>query len=121
MTTPTGGGRGRLAIAVAFVCLFLCGGARLAQNVYTLHIEAQPLDRALQDFARQTGIQILFFSELTDGHRSVALSGRYTFDAALAELLSGSQLTYRRVNAKTIEIVSAGALRPGRKTEGRLR
>src|ERR1700743_1791493 len=71
---------------------------------YTLHIASQPLDGALQEFARQTGIQIIFFSFLTDGQRAPALDGKYTVDVALSTLLADSMLTFRWVNAKTIEI-----------------
>jgi hypothetical protein len=73
---------------------------------YTLHIASQPLDSALQEFARQTGVQIIFFSYLTDGRRAPALEGTYSADAAMRALLADSNLTFRRVNAKTIEIRS---------------
>jgi hypothetical protein len=95
-----------LCLGVGLMLALSCGSDRVcAQSVYTLHIEAQPLDLALQEFARQTGMQILFYSPLTDGRSSTALDGRYTLDAAIAALLLDSKLTYRMVNAKTIEIV----------------
>ena len=109
MSASTGMRRWKLAIVVAAVgvtCVFLCG-ARVSQAVFTLHIESQPLDVALQELAKQTGLQVLFFSELTEGRRSVALNGKYTLDAALTALLSDAKLTYRRINARTIEIVPA--------------
>jgi len=98
-----------LAIGVVWSC-FLCGAAQSAvPKVYTLHVASQPLDAALQDFARQTGLQIVFFSRLTDGRRSAALDGMYTLDAAMTALLSESKLTYRLINPKTVEIVSLRA------------
>jgi hypothetical protein len=95
---------------------FLFGGARSAAQptVYTLHIESQPLDGALQQFARQTGMQILFFSRLTDGQRSAALHGMYTLDEAMRALLSESKLTYRVINTKTIQIVPLRTARASR-------
>jgi outer-membrane receptor for ferric coprogen and ferric-rhodotorulic acid len=72
--------------------------------IYQLHIGSQSLDGALQDFARQSGVQIIFFSRITEGLRAPALDGPYTIDTAMAALLSGSTLTYRIVNAKTVEI-----------------
>jgi hemoglobin/transferrin/lactoferrin receptor protein len=78
---------------------------------YTLHIATQPLDTALQEFARQTGVQIIFFSYLTEGQRAPPLDGTYSVDAAMRALLADSKLTFRRVNAKTIEI------RPARRTD----
>lgn len=91
---------------MALMCAGLFPGAlRGAQPAtYTLHIASQPLEGALQEFARQTSIQILFFSHLTDGLRAPALDGTYTVDEAMQALLADSMLAYRRVNAKTIEI-----------------
>jgi hypothetical protein len=85
---------------------FLCVGTGVAApQVYTLHIDSQPLDSALQEFARQTGLQIFFFSRITDGQHSATLSGRYTLDAAMTRLLSDANLKYRLINPKTIEIL----------------
>jgi outer-membrane receptor for ferric coprogen and ferric-rhodotorulic acid len=71
---------------------------------YKLHIASQPLDTALQEFARQSGIQIVFFSKLTEGQHSPALEGEYTVDAAMETLLSGSRLTFRVLNPRTLQI-----------------
>jgi iron complex outermembrane recepter protein len=95
--------RARLALALACAGLFP-GVMRSAETVYTLHIASQPLESALQEFAQQTGIQIIFFSYLTDGQRAPALDGTYTVDVAMNALLANSMLTFWWVNAKTIEI-----------------
>jgi hypothetical protein len=95
-----------LCLSAGLILALSCLSAQVAaQSLYTLHIERQPLDSALQEFARQTGMQILIYSRLTDGRSSAALHGKYTLDAAIVALLLDSKLTYRRVNAKTIEIV----------------
>jgi hypothetical protein len=108
MSTSRGKTPNGLAVALGlfWLCLF-CHEAESAAppRIYTLHIEPQPLDGALQEFARQTGLQILFFSRLTEGRRSVSLDGMYTVDIAMKTMLSGSNLTYRVVNTKTIQIV----------------
>ena len=98
--------RARLAVVLALVCAGLlsraiCGAE---SEAYTLHIASQPLDNALQEFARQTGLEIIVFSHLTDGQRAPALDGRYTVDEAMKALLADSMLTFHWVNAKTIEI-----------------
>ena len=100
------GPRTRPRLTLALVCAGLFPGALLAAEPapYTLHIGSQSLDSALQEFARQTGIQIIFFSYLTDGQRAPALDGTYTADVAMNALLAHSMLTFRWVNAKTIEI-----------------
>jgi hypothetical protein len=98
--------RRRLATALALICAGLFPGALRGEGpaAYTLHIASQPLGSALQEFARQTGVQIIFFSYLTDGQRASALDGTYTVDAAMNALLADSMLGFRWVNAKTIEI-----------------
>jgi iron complex outermembrane receptor protein len=95
----------RLAFAMGLVCAVVWGSVRSDEPiVYTLHIESQPLDVALQEFARKTGMQVLFFSDLTNGLRSAPLDGKYTLDGAMTRLLSDSGLTYRLINSKTIQI-----------------
>ena len=69
-----------------------------------LSIPDQPLEDALQELARQTGIQIVFVSAITNGLRAKPLAGEYTPAAALDRLLAGSGLTYRVLNPMTIEI-----------------
>lgn len=89
------------------LCMWACGcGAAqgIAPPRYRLTIASQPLSDALQEFARQSGIQVIFFSRITDGLRAPALEGQYTATAALAILLADSKLTFRMVNPKTVEI-----------------
>jgi hypothetical protein len=66
-----------------------------------------PLDEALQELARQTGIQVIFFSKITAGHSAPELSGEYTLAAAMTRLLEGSDLTFRQVNEHTVEVRQA--------------
>jgi iron complex outermembrane recepter protein len=97
-----------LVVWVAFLCtdLFSPDTPGAEPDVYTLRIASQPLETALQEFARQTGLEIIVFSNLTDGQRAPTLVGRYTIDAALKALLADSMLTFHRVNPKTVEIRS---------------
>lgn len=71
---------------------------------YELKIRSQPLGAALQEFAKQSGVQIVFFSKLADGHDAPALNGKYTAQQALNALLQGTGLTFHRLDSKTIEI-----------------
>ena len=100
--------RGVAAIGAGMlVSLALTGVQRAAADEpvrYELAIQQQPLSAALQEFAKQSGIQIIFFSKLTDGYAAPALRGTYMPEAALSALLSGTNLTFNRVNAKTIEV-----------------
>ena len=94
----------RLALVLVCAGLFPDAMDGAEPVTYKLHIASQPLDSALQEFARQSGIQVLFFSYLTDGRRARALDGTYTVEAAMNALLAHSTLTFRWVNAKTIQI-----------------
>lgn len=67
-------------------------------------IESQPLGMALQEFAKQCGVQIIFFSRITEGIQAPALNARYTIAGALEILLSHSHLTFQVINLRTIEI-----------------
>ncbi len=73
---------------------------------YDFRIEERSLSAALQEFAAQSGVQIIFFAQLTDGHAAPALKGKYTAAVALALLLAHTDLTFQQINAKTIEIQS---------------
>ncbi|MGY0777657.1 TonB-dependent siderophore receptor [Azospirillum argentinense] len=59
-----------------------------------LAIPALPLGEALTRFGQQTGLQILYSPDLVSGRRSRALAGRMAPAAALAELLSGTGLSF---------------------------
>src|SRR5580698_6878615 len=75
---------------------------------YELSIHAGVvLNEALQELARQTGIQVVFLSEITAGRSSPELSGEYTLTAALTRLLEGSGLTFRQLNEHTVEVREA--------------
>jgi len=76
---------------------------------YAIKIASQPLGTALQSLAKQSGVQIIFFSQITEGLRAPALEGQFTVGAALELLLAHSRLTFRVINSKTIEIRALGA------------
>lgn len=78
-------------------------------KTFTAAISRQPLATALQELARESGIEIIFFSKLTDGHQAPAVQGEVTIDDALHRLLVGTRLTYRRLHGNVIEIRRLGA------------
>lgn len=91
------------------VLLLVEGGARGADapqsvEIHELKIGRQPLDSALQQLARQCGLQIIFFSSVTQGLAAPALHGSYTVDSAMDKLLAGSGLSFHVINAQTIEV-----------------
>jgi iron complex outermembrane receptor protein len=74
------------------------------QTTMGLRISEQPLDEALQEFSRQSGVQVIFFSRITDGVRSPGANGKFTIENALEALLAGSGLSFRVINPRTVEI-----------------
>jgi outer membrane receptor for ferric coprogen and ferric-rhodotorulic acid len=94
-----------LLVSIAWVPT--CSGATPSDQheKYHLAIDSLPLSRSLQEFARQSGVQIVFFSEIAEGLQAPSLNGQYTIATALAILLQGSRLTFRVINPKTIEIL----------------
>lgn len=108
---------GRVRFRSAFVaCALLvlyCGIVRGAEpRNFNFDIKSQPLANALQELANQSGTQIVFFSKITDRLKAPAVKGRYSVDAALQRLLGNSNLTYRHLNEKTIEVRANSASKP---------
>jgi len=95
---------------VAIAWFTRLAGAPSSEHVrYSFKIDSQPLGAALQALAGQSGVQIIFFSQLTEGLRAPPLEGQFTLNAALELLLAHSRLTFRVINPKTIEILALGA------------
>lgn len=72
-------------------------------------IAAGPLERVLPAFARQSGRQILYPSALVAGRSSAGVSGELTSEAALAQLLRDTGLTYRRSRPNVYVLVDPSA------------
>lgn len=72
----------------------------------TLHIPAQELARALDQFSRATGMAVLVDSQLSRGRRSLAVDGEFTAAEALRRMLGGSGLMakYSRDDAFTLQV-----------------
>jgi len=73
-----------------------------------LHIDAQPMPKALAAFAAQTGMQLIFSSvEVKKSLQAPALEGAYTLEGALGKLLANTELSYEYINERTLAIRSA--------------
>ncbi|CUU42309.1 Outer membrane receptor for ferric coprogen and ferric-rhodotorulic acid [Blastochloris viridis] len=75
-------------------------------------IAEQPLSSALETFSRISRVQVLYESDLAFGLRSRGASGRFTPEAALEMLISGTDLRIRftRDDAVVLMRPSAGTL-----------
>jgi len=87
------------------ICMSVHGAQiERAPGTYALSIDRQPLDGALQQLAHQCGVQVIFFSRVTEGLSAPAIQGDYTLAAAMDRLLGGTGLTSRVINPQTVEV-----------------
>jgi iron complex outermembrane receptor protein len=99
----------------AFVCLAITGHAIASDPTESVrkptHIPAQALGPALKQFAQDRQLQVLYFSDAVRNVQTGGASGDLSADEALAQLLTGTGLSYRYVDHKAIAIVppSSGA------------
>lgn len=73
-----------------------------------LNIPAQSLGSALQEFGRQTNVQVLYSPGDVQGKNSPAVKGKMQPQQAIAALLAGSQTTYN-LNGNTLTVTAAGS------------
>lgn len=84
-----------LALALAFgpaISHAQTDTSRVAQSI-EISIASQPLAQALNDFARQTQMELFVQPSLVAGKTAPAISGQFTAQQALDRLLVGSGLT----------------------------
>jgi outer membrane receptor protein involved in Fe transport len=72
-------------------------------------IAAQPLPHALREFAAQTGLQLIYVSEIAATHRSKEAPGGLAARDALHCLLEGTGLRFEFLNDRTVRIFSASS------------
>jgi hypothetical protein len=82
-----------------------------------LSIPAEPLANALNDLAQQSGLQVMFPSELVARLRSPEVKGSLTAAEALQRLLSNTGLRFEFVNPHTITIVGPAPSPAGNDTK----
>lgn len=84
-------------------------GATVAVRAVQVSIPSQPLDRAINAFIRQTGVQVGYATALVAGKTSTAVSGRLDPIGALRTLLSGSGIGIQVTGARTVSLVGGTA------------
>lgn len=97
-------------LLAAVLALLLPGHAARAADDRDYRIAAGSLDDGLRAFARQSGTQLLYAPELAAGRRHANLSGHYTPDQALQQLLRGSGLRAVAVDEHTYVLKAAPAV-----------
>ncbi len=99
----------RLMCGAAMMALALVAGRAQAQEAGPVEFDILPqsLERGLNEFARQSGRQVMFTPEVAGGRTTRGFNGALDTDRALAAMLEGTGLSWRR-SGETYLIVQAG-------------
>lgn len=94
-----------LAVGVSLLVLAMTAPAMAQQQRISVAVPAGPLSTALNQLAAQAGLQIGFDSQLVRGKTTTGLSGAYSAEEALRQLLSGTNLHYDFTDGRTVRLV----------------
>jgi outer membrane receptor protein involved in Fe transport len=75
-------------------------------------IPAQPLARALEAFASQTGLQLVYVSGVVRNQRAHAVPAGLSASESLARMLEGTNLTFEYLTPRSIRILAATVAPP---------
>ena len=89
------------------VCAMALAGAAQAE-IRTFNVPAGELQAALDSYARQSGVQLLYRVDLVNGVSSKGVQGALSPDEALAVVLADTGLEIRRHSSGAVAIVQAG-------------
>jgi iron complex outermembrane receptor protein len=81
-----------------------------ADQIAEIRLEAGPLNVSLFTLAKQTGVQIVFTSQMVEGRQAPAVSGRLSADQALERLIAGSDLQIQRAGDRVLVLRPRGGL-----------
>jgi iron complex outermembrane receptor protein len=100
--------RRRFAVLIRCFALTMLGAQAFADpTLRHFDIQTQATPSALNAFARQADITLVFASALVDRHQMVGIKGDFTVLEALRKLLEGTGLSFTQVSATTIAISAA--------------
>jgi iron complex outermembrane recepter protein len=99
------------ALSICTPAAFLNVSTALAQplepRALAADIPAEPLAQALEGFARQTGLQLVYLSGVLRDQRSHAVSAGLGADEALARMLEGTALKFEYLTPRSIRILAS--------------
>jgi iron complex outermembrane receptor protein len=108
----------RKLVSAVLLALSICAPVAFAESqatqtqavetpALTADIPAQPLAQALEAFARQTGLQLVYVSEVVQTQRSRAVSSGLSASNALGRLLEGTGLQFEYLTSRSVHILAA--------------
>jgi iron complex outermembrane receptor protein len=107
------GGRWAVGLfAIAQLVLTANAAEPAKPPLITLDIKRQPLGDALNELARQSGLQIVLYTQVGEGVSAPTLLGKYTAVSALEKLLNGTALDYQFINPRTVAIEPKSGKQP---------
>jgi iron complex outermembrane receptor protein len=119
LTTSLAGAWGvfmRVAVAVAMAYLSVVGVSVASDAEAAIRrrtdIAAQELDSALQVLAKDRDRQVIYPYTVVGDKRTDGAHGVLTFDEALTQILSGTHLTFRYLDEKTVTILPTDGSSP---------
>ena len=92
---------------IFLLALMVGGGLAAETEPLSIEIASQPLSRALEVFAEQSGLQVVYVSEIAAGVDTPGFSGSATVEEAMTALLDGTELTWTFANERTISLAPA--------------
>jgi iron complex outermembrane receptor protein len=103
----------RVVLCAALACLAgaWMGGAR-AEPPGTTAIAPQPVADALVEFSEQTGVQLVYLSDIVRTRMSNGAPAGLAAAEALAKLLDGTGLGFEFINARTVRIFESAPIKP---------
>jgi iron complex outermembrane receptor protein len=98
------------ALSICTTAALLDAPAAVAQafdpTALTADIPAEPLAQALEGFARQTGLQLVYVSGVLRDQRSHAVAAGLGANEALTQILQGTGLGFEYLTARSIRILA---------------
>ena len=104
---------------IAMTCLAAAAAAHA--DTYEFNIRNAVLSDALKEFASQSGLQVVYFAKIAANQSATPVSGALSAEDALDKLLAPSNLTFERIDAKTIAIRDPAAERSRARNAGGVR
>ena len=94
----------RISLLLCASWAFTAAPMAAAQSTPATPIAAQPLSQALTEFARQTGLQVVYVSAVVESRQSTTVPPGLSPADALARLLGNTGLQFEFLNDRTIRI-----------------
>lgn len=94
----------RISLVLCAAWTFIAAATAAAQSTPAVAIAAQPLAQALSEFAAQTGLQVVYVSEIVVSRRSKSVLPGLAPSDALTRLLEDTGLRFEFLNERTIRI-----------------